>query len=277
MRSRAHSIQGEAGTTYATVHHSKSFYSPNKTPLFRAFRALTGVGLPGPSDNDAWCLDEDRLVLTMGTETYQRFFKTGTAMPWKQHKDVHWFSFTLEELSKLSPKLRTAFKTWDERRGRWDVVYDYDGPGMSDSHEAGQVHIMQPTVRIMQHIYVPVVSITQRPSSADEREDWVDEMSALFEWVGMACLGSQRLQSHDNPDPYIAVYEAPPGSQTANVAHIQWRGFITLRVFEEIMGALAGYVPTAHFLSLRMMTILAIVILHLWLRSPDMDYFSRPS
>ncbi|KAI0091522.1 ribonuclease P 40kDa subunit-domain-containing protein, partial [Irpex rosettiformis] len=58
-------------------------------------------------------------------------------------------------------------------------------------------------------------------------EDWEEETSALFEWVGLANLGSQRLGVNDKPDPYIAVYEPPDGSKAGDLVHIQWKGFIS--------------------------------------------------
>lgn len=53
------------------------------------------------------------------------------------------------------------------------------------------------------NIHVPAMQLTHRPLNPqtknqteeyeEELEDWTAETSELFEWVGLACLGSQRL------------------------------------------------------------------------------------
>lgn len=42
------------------------------------------------------------------------------------------------------------------------------------------------------HIPIPALPARPPPTAADELEDWNADMAALFEWVGMACLGAQR-------------------------------------------------------------------------------------
>jgi ribonuclease P/MRP protein subunit RPP40 len=40
---------------------------------------------------------------------------------------------------------------------------------------------------------MPTITLPARPTAdADAVEDWEADMGALFEWVGMACLGAQR-------------------------------------------------------------------------------------
>jgi ribonuclease P/MRP protein subunit RPP40 len=97
-------------------------------------------------------------------------------------------------------------------------------------------------------------------------EDWEDEMCALFEWVGMAGLGSQRyvshgfqlyltntpshfdpdgrLQANDRADAYVAVYEPPQSwmATVADVTRLRWRGFLGPDFVQSVIDAVLRYV-----------------------------------
>jgi hypothetical protein len=43
------------------------------------------------------------------------------------------------------------------------------------------------------NVHIPMMASYMRPpDEPDAQEDWADDVLALFEWVGMACLGAQR-------------------------------------------------------------------------------------
>lgn len=44
----------------------------------------------------------------------------------------------------------------------------------------------------MLDVCVPEPVICPCPVSEEDKEDWTEDCSELFEWTGMACLGSQR-------------------------------------------------------------------------------------
>lgn len=86
-------------------------------------------------------------------------------------------------------------------------------------------------IRKMRDVNVPDVKLHPFPEGKgkdieERQEDWNDDVHTLFEWVGMACLGSQRLKLNDRTDPYVALYEPPP-SNPGNLTHIQWQGFLS--------------------------------------------------
>ncbi|TBU56596.1 hypothetical protein BD310DRAFT_950031 [Dichomitus squalens] len=54
----------------------------------------------------------------------------------------------------------------------------------------------------------------------DSPEDWEELVSAMFEWVEMAALGSQRLSAGDHCNPCILVYVPPDPSQVGNLTQI---------------------------------------------------------
>lgn len=106
-------------------------------------------------------------------------------------------------------------KSWDERRSReglglWEVLYCHSNPSecrqrlivcknlmhaedsLFDFDGGDQVHQVQCRIRRLSDVHVPIPTITQRPTKKEDILDWDSEASSLVEWVGMACMGSQR-------------------------------------------------------------------------------------
>lgn len=102
------------------------------------------------------------------------------------------------ELCGMSAKVKAALQAWDERRGPWDVVYTLENQVEAQSRDAdAEIHQVQPLTHMMNDIYIPRPHLKPRPTTkqrgdAEAAEDWDEEISELFEWAGMACLGSQR-------------------------------------------------------------------------------------
>lgn len=124
-------------------------------------------------------------------------------------------------------KQKAALKLWDELRengsGKWEIVYCQADmqPGTSESHE---VVIVQPHVCCSTDILVPEPVLAPFPE--ESTEDWDEYIGDLFEWVGMACLGAQRLKANDRVNPYVAVYEVPAPSYIGDVTQITWAAFL---------------------------------------------------
>jgi ribonuclease P/MRP protein subunit RPP40 len=62
--------------------------------------------------------------------------------------------------------------------------------GTSELHEVVNI---QPQISHSTELLVPVPTLAPLPE--ESTEDWDERMGDLFEWVGMACLGSQRSVS----------------------------------------------------------------------------------
>jgi hypothetical protein len=95
-----------------------------------------------------------------------------------------------------------------------------------------------------------------------------EELSALFEWVGLACLGSQRsapllhgsstaliiaschylrLHVNDAASSYVASYDPPAGSSVGDLTHPRWTGFLTPAFVHSILNeVLSRYVLSKH-------------------------------
>jgi ribonucleases P/MRP protein subunit RPP40 len=65
-----------------------------------------------------------------------------------------------------------------------------------------------PSIRKSKNVKIPEIRISARPKATAANksgtdglaDDWDDEMHALFEWAGLAMLGSERYartQTHD--------------------------------------------------------------------------------
>ncbi|KZT07302.1 uncharacterized protein LAESUDRAFT_812290, partial [Laetiporus sulphureus 93-53] len=215
------------------------------------------LGIAGSNTDDVWSLD-GRGMLTLGVSkaTYQKLGIIGQKLPWKGCNDIYIISLSLFELETpsiqtakykrhyLGPKQMQALRTWDAQRGPWRVVY-YLNEETASIFDRSTEHAMAPKTTNLSNIYVPALKLTPCPTDTEEREDWQEEVSTLFEWVGMACLGAQRLRINDKVDPYLAVYIPPTSSRVGSVSHIRWTGLLSPAFVSRILSA-ATYASLSH-------------------------------
>lgn len=100
------------------------------------------------------------------------------------------YRFPLAKLAKLPAKQKASFKAWDDERGPWDVIYHHSIESIPNDRSESVVHVVQPVTRIARDVYLPPPQLPQSPPL--DKEDWEEEVSAYFEWAGLASLGSQR-------------------------------------------------------------------------------------
>ncbi|GLB41658.1 putative ribonuclease P 40kDa (Rpp40) subunit [Lyophyllum shimeji] len=203
--------------------------------------------------DDVWCIDpRGLLTLQVSKETYERLGLVGKRLPFKSHSEYHVIRLPLQKNAESvanRARRNESLKAWDARReqeglGPWNMLYCSANSSLPEPAfavtEVREVHCQMTK---FDDVHIPVPSLRQHPSAPqsrtsaspaaraagdeeDEVEDWNTEMAALFEWVGMACLGSQRLKANDRVDPYVAVYECPSPSYIGNVTHLRWTGFL---------------------------------------------------
>lgn len=96
----------------------------------------------------------------------------------------------------MKKHVRAALEKWDAERGPWKIIYHYEASIPSAlSRFVGEETVVKPTIRIHNAVHLPDFHVNPYPPAkeGDEAvESWNEEASALFEWIGMACLGSQR-------------------------------------------------------------------------------------
>ncbi|KDQ26575.1 hypothetical protein PLEOSDRAFT_1105479 [Pleurotus ostreatus PC15] len=211
----------------------------------------------GSHDDDVWCIDP-RGILTfcLCKETYETLGLVGKKLPFKGCPEQYVIALPLRKdvvTVKSRAKCQAAVKTWDASRGDnlFDVHVYAEDTTMLERLPGLKKNTSLPQLTKTDNIHVPAMQLTHRPLNPqaknyteeyeEELEDWTAETSDLFEWVGLACLGSQRLQANDRVDPYIAVYEPPSPSHTGNVTHLRWRGLLPPQFIQQIIDAILNW------------------------------------
>ncbi|KAH0583011.1 hypothetical protein H2248_010900 [Termitomyces sp. 'cryptogamus'] len=239
----------ECQVKLADVVHSSGPFADFYSQPQRCFAMLSN----DVHGDDVWCIDPRGLLTLLVTkDTYERLGLVGRRLPFKAHKDYFVIRLPLQKNAESVANVarrNEALKAWDARRereglGAWNVVYNFDEstlPGLMFSKsqvrevvcqmtKSNDVHIPLPSLRhhpsTSQTKAQPSISDGQQPANDDDVEDWNLEMAELFEWVGMASLGSQRLKANDRVDPYVALYEYPSPSHVGNITRLRWSGLI---------------------------------------------------
>jgi len=201
---------------------------------------VIAVGYNSLGTDDTWCIDtRGVLTLCVARDTYQRLGLMGSKLPWKhcegQYIVVLAWGLSPDSSDKsakswnvLGPKQKAALELYDRLRleaglDLWEVVYHSTRQGvLSPEHELTKVDVQ--TVE-MSDVYIPEPNLSPPAEEGGAKmEDWNEHISDLYEWVGMACLGAQRLYINDRVDPYVAVYTPPLPSHPGTITHARWRG-----------------------------------------------------
>ncbi|KAH9832613.1 ribonuclease P 40kDa subunit-domain-containing protein [Rhodofomes roseus] len=211
---------------------------------------IAAVSLFDPATDAGFSLDT-RGVLTFVVDktAYERLGLAGTQMRWSGCDDMYLIQCTLSEgvpddpatrkLHQYGPKQQAAITQWDADHGLWNISYYLRDAGPNSIPIGGSTeHVVRPSISRRAHVHVPEPTLCSCPNSEEEREDWDEEISALFEWVGMSCLGSQRLLASDSCDPYIAMYASPSPSHVTDTVHIRWRGLLSPAFTRSIVGSM---------------------------------------
>ncbi|KAI0820748.1 ribonuclease P 40kDa subunit-domain-containing protein [Trametes gibbosa] len=201
---------------------------------------VVAYGTANPTEDDVWCLDpRGFLTLAVCKETYETLGLVGKSFPWKEHKTTHVVHISLrdprlvKDESKVwlsyGTKEADAIRRWDAARGPWKI-WCYLDSELDVSIPGSARYELVRSVRIQESVHIPDI---QRDSvvlpgncEGDRVDEWEDYISSLFEWVGMASLGSPRISVSDRCEPYIAVYTHPTPSRIGNITTIRWKGFI---------------------------------------------------
>ncbi|CAL1714311.1 unnamed protein product [Somion occarium] len=225
--------------------------------------SLLALGKPAHDSDDVWCIDtRGLLTLAVGKETYEQLGLVGKHLPWKPWEDTHVIRIFLSgdvpkthevKIHSWSPygsKQKAALKVWDQRRGPWDAIYTSTQPEFAPPDVEGpKKHTAIPSIRHLTDVKIPsfdLQSLHQRQNHGVDLDDRQDKITAYFEWVGMACLGSERLRSGDNVDPYLAVYDPPLSLQVGNLTHLRWSGLLPPEFVQKILDVIV-HSPFAAF------------------------------
>ncbi|KAK0202584.1 ribonuclease P 40kDa subunit-domain-containing protein [Desarmillaria ectypa] len=185
-------------------------------------------------DDDVWCIDpRGVLTLCVAKDTYETLGLVGKKVILgygrrHPHEERHVINIPLQantESEGNKKRRNKALKAWDGRREPWSILCTSKDPAKLT--RLGTVRPVKSQKTSMKDVRIPVVDLPPRPDgSQDDIDDWNDCLHGLFEWVGMAGLGAQRLQANDRVDPYVSLYEPTSPSNIGNITHLRWRGFL---------------------------------------------------
>ncbi|KAH9852600.1 ribonuclease P 40kDa subunit-domain-containing protein [Lenzites betulinus] len=206
---------------------------------------VVAYGPAKTTDDDVWCLDpRGFLTLAVCKETYEILGLVGKPLPWKEHKATYARPTKNGDEACLNygAKEADAIRRWDSARGPWKTWYHVD----DESHPVpgSKRQELARTLRTQENVHIPdmhgdsMISPSSREN--DGADEWEENASTLFEWVGMACLGSPRISAGDRCDPYISVYTPPAPSHVGNITTIRWRGLISSAFIQSIIDAISS-------------------------------------
>ncbi|KAL4245866.1 Ribonuclease P protein subunit Rpp40 [Abortiporus biennis] len=209
---------------------------------------MIALGSPSHLDNDVWCIGSTSLlVLSVGKETYEQLQLTSSfKFPWKGYDNLRYIMYNINDklpLWNLKKKEKESIKAWDQRRGPWNITYHYDDIKATNIQHIPGAQKFEVVPEVRQTADVRIVdgfSVKKRPErdNEDQVRDWEEECSELFEWVGMACLGSDRLRTNDKPDPYLAVYDPSLHMRAGRLTHIKWTGLLSSTFTKQVLDCL---------------------------------------
>ncbi|EJC99949.1 uncharacterized protein FOMMEDRAFT_159526 [Fomitiporia mediterranea MF3/22] len=212
---------------------------------------------------DVWCIDQRGvLTIVLTKETYEQLGLVGekVRLSGSGKAEVHAVYVDLHErTSSQFTRAKEAIRLWDERRrvqgiGPWRVCVQALPSNLETELKPETV---QPSVTTTSDILVPVLdhedgctfggvtntSTGGEESKADAEEDRQERMNELFEWVGMACIGSDRLKANDRVNPFVAVYEPPtPKATVGDVTHFRWRGLLGPSTIRSVLETTTDFV-----------------------------------
>jgi ribonuclease P/MRP protein subunit RPP40 len=206
------------------------------------------TALPSTSECvDTWCIDpRGVLTLCVSKSLYEQLGLIGKRLPFKGCPEQYVIRIPVRQETEsvaVRAKQKTALKLWDELRengpGKWEVLYCQADvkPGTPDSEG-----IVQPRICYSTDIVVPVPALAPFPE--DSTGDWDEYIGDLFEWVGMACLGAQRLKANDRVNPYVAVYEVPAPSYIGKVTRVTWTAFLPQSFIKDALDTVTSHLAS---------------------------------
>ncbi|ESK96471.1 ribonuclease p protein subunit [Moniliophthora roreri MCA 2997] len=227
------------------------------------------------TEEDVWCVDNRGVLsLSVSGDTYQTLGLVGKRIAFGKGKSKrgdgrHVISIPLQahlESEKNRARRDTGLKTLEARRQRqqglpgdsptWQVLCSSSSEETLSAVVAQ--HLESTAVKEVschkskrENMVIPVIQIPAQPSKRDAEsvENEEDLRKGLFEWVGMAGLGSQRLLANDRVDPFVAVYDAPTPNVVGTVTHLRWSGFLPPSFVQAVIDCVTSVPNSKHFQS----------------------------
>ncbi|KIJ55290.1 hypothetical protein M422DRAFT_23902 [Sphaerobolus stellatus SS14] len=200
--------------------------------LFGAYSlssGFTALSVGNLSTEEVWCLDTRGILsVSLNNETYEQLGITAGAQTRTRslslaRKIRHLIQIDLKDNSTLAVRAKENLKKWDTRRAAagedgWQVLLSFDFP--SPDSVPGKKHAIATRLCSTQDVNVPSHILPKSDNAQDA-------VAPLFEWLGLACIGSQRILVNDKINQYVANYDPPANSSSGTIHHLQWAGLIS--------------------------------------------------
>ncbi|KAN0088373.1 Ribonuclease P 40kDa (Rpp40) subunit domain containing protein [Tylopilus felleus] len=239
-------------TAYSTAQFTLSELYEHASRLAIPDVQFKAVPIQRDAD-DTWCIDpRGVLTLCVSKSLYEQLGLVGTKLPFKGCPEQYVIRVPVKRETTsvaVQARQRAALDIWDRSRAaqglpRWHIACAYAGLLAVDDPQACKVVDVTPRVRCDTDVYVPHAGALVQ--SADEStDDHHTRLEALFEWIGMACLGAQRLRANDRVDPYVAVYDVPEPASIGDVVHVRWKGLMDSRFVQSVIDTAISTLSTS--------------------------------
>ncbi|KAL5513392.1 hypothetical protein ACEPAH_3791 [Sanghuangporus vaninii] len=211
-----------------------------------------------PGVEDIWCIDHRGLLtLLLTKQTYQQLGLVGEKAS-KKSEIYHVQVDLHDRTSSVYTRAKERIRLWDEQRKAqgvppWSVHVHGSLPSLQAKLRPVKA---QARVRTLDNIFIPVLDEKKSEfararsnhegqegdADADEENERIEE---LFEWVGMACMDSERLKANDRPNPFVAQYEAPEPNRIGSVTHVRWSGFLPPSFVKQVLESVVESIKPA--------------------------------
>ncbi|KLO07422.1 hypothetical protein SCHPADRAFT_836759, partial [Schizopora paradoxa] len=194
----------------------------------------------GSIDEDTWCIDNRGVLsLLLSKETYESLGLIGVECSEGHGQKFHLYDRTSKQIAKA----KVSIKLWDERRSSsaesmWSVAFHTSNRTSKESAVTCDIHKLSSIIIPKSPSIHPPPSNTTGPERDESLEDWNSSTAELFEWTGMACLHSQRLNANDSVHSYVSSYEPPQPNYIGDLVHLRWCGLLSPTFVKSILNAI---------------------------------------
>ncbi|ORY07787.1 ribonuclease P 40kDa subunit-domain-containing protein [Clohesyomyces aquaticus] len=199
-----------------------------------------------PLVDNVFSLYEGVLRIEVDRPTYERCGLQGTPIEdgGRKHQKARWvIQFDLRASNmlhgkKLFSRLEWACKNILNQSLAW-LFYNFNSSSIEslpEGREPISVHhptvcAVPPTQTTLRNVLIPKLTVHDVPNTYDE-----EDSLALLEWLHLVSLGSPRINSSDQINPFLSRYEVPDacGLSTGGIIQVRWRGFIPPQFVREL-------------------------------------------
>ncbi|EME87593.1 uncharacterized protein MYCFIDRAFT_99560, partial [Pseudocercospora fijiensis CIRAD86] len=185
-----------------------------------------------PGIDEVYRFHRGKLSIEVDKPTFERVGLQGNVIPSRGRKHVE--QRYLIEIDLRSPRMVDGKKGFERMKRAFEnvlnetktwLVVDLENSGALEGGGA-----MKGFAPLFKQVEATVEKVKEAlvPAWPEEvkEEDYV-EAAELLEWIGLAMMGSPRIEKGDDVDPYLCRYQVPTAfgeTTTQDLVRLRWRG-----------------------------------------------------